>query len=851
MERLGSVPNPVKAKNMTRRIALMAGCLLTLCPTAFAATYYVSPTGSDNNPGTEARPFATLVRARDAIRDMKRQIGLPDGGVTVMLRGGRYFLEDALVLTPQDSGTQESPIVYSAYPGERVVVSGGRPITGWKQVGDNLWSVELPEVKAGKWYFRQLFADGDRKIRARSPNKGFFMTRGPLSKYAELARQGEGRGGWTGTYKPFTVGGTEPLSADGDLDCDGFTNKEEYDYVSRVHRDDQDWSRARYARVALNPLVNPDHAEAEPLTAPPLEIDSDIMEEIDAAHRWICWGLDFAGYGNEDPDRCVRESDMDGNGIPDGCDLAVVGAVLSDASHPLHAAVTAAYRGNLASLAKESTSGYPCQEFVAAMLLCSQDSVDWLMNMVGGGSLGWGGFEGIRALLKSHPEAYCGFNFAPGDIEQWSNIEDVEIITWHSWECSWQTIKSVDTITNDVYFNTPCRYPVGFFSNRCRYRAESFPEALDEPGEWYLDRKRGALSYLAKPGEDPSRMEFIAPVIKTLVVLRGDPAAGEFVKHVRFSGLSFQHTQYPMGMYDVAPDWPADALAVYPDWPEKFRPGYTDSQAAPRCGQTIELRDARDCVIEGCEFASIGAYAIKMGERCHHNSVVGCKMHDLGGGGVLIGLLSPSPVAQNIPREDVPSHNLVSNNVIQNGGVVHPSAVAVWVGQAHHNTVAHNEISHFPYSGISCGWTWSRAKNYSDNNIIEYNHIHHVLQELADGGGIYTLGVLTGGVLRGNYIHDIARSKGAIGGWNNGIFFDEGSKDLLVERNVIHTVVNEPIRFNGNTKEDHTWVDNAFGVLPSDPEFPRETVAKAGLEPKYRETLVGSSLLGNPAAADE
>jgi hypothetical protein len=58
------------------------------------------------------------------------------------------------------------------------------------------------------------------------------------------------------------------------------------------------------------------------------------------------------------------------------------------------------------------------------------------------------------------------------------------------------------------------------------------------------------------------------------------------------------------------------------------------------------------------------------------------------------------------------------------------------------------------------------------NNLIEGNHVHHVAQRLADTGGIYTLGDQPGGVLRGNYIHDITRFSGVA--LVNGIFFDKG-----------------------------------------------------------------------------
>ena len=89
---------------------------------------YVATDGADGNPGTKAKPVATLGRARDAIRALKQKDGLPPGGVTVWLRGGVYYLRSTFELGKEDSGTESSPVVYRAYGKEKVCLSGGRKI---------------------------------------------------------------------------------------------------------------------------------------------------------------------------------------------------------------------------------------------------------------------------------------------------------------------------------------------------------------------------------------------------------------------------------------------------------------------------------------------------------------------------------------------------------------------------------------------------------------------------------------------------------------------------------------------------------------------------------------------------
>jgi hypothetical protein len=146
--------------------------------------FYVSPSGNDTWSGILAEanesktdgPFATLGKARDAIRDLKARGPLTQP-VTILIRGGFYVLPEPLVFTSEDSGTKECPITYAAYPGEVPVLSGGRRITGWKKLTEEvgnidvkargkLWIANVPK----DWRFNQLFAGGERLPRSATPN---------------------------------------------------------------------------------------------------------------------------------------------------------------------------------------------------------------------------------------------------------------------------------------------------------------------------------------------------------------------------------------------------------------------------------------------------------------------------------------------------------------------------------------------------------------------------------------------------------------------------------------------------------------------------------------------------------
>jgi hypothetical protein len=108
-----------------------------------AVRFFVAPDGRDENPGTESEPFASLERARDAIRELKRR-GLPAGGVAVVIRGGIYQVRQPFRLGLEDSGTPEAPICYHAAPGEKPVFSGGIRLEKFEPVGNPSVLSRLP-----------------------------------------------------------------------------------------------------------------------------------------------------------------------------------------------------------------------------------------------------------------------------------------------------------------------------------------------------------------------------------------------------------------------------------------------------------------------------------------------------------------------------------------------------------------------------------------------------------------------------------------------------------------------------------------------------------------------------------
>jgi len=123
--------------------------------------FHVSPAGDDGNPGTAERPFLALERARDALRERRKNEPLPAGGVAIVLRGGVYpRLTQSFTLTAEDSGTAEAPIVYRAVDGEQPVLRGGRAITDFAPLTDSPAARRIPEAARGHVLQADLCAAG-------------------------------------------------------------------------------------------------------------------------------------------------------------------------------------------------------------------------------------------------------------------------------------------------------------------------------------------------------------------------------------------------------------------------------------------------------------------------------------------------------------------------------------------------------------------------------------------------------------------------------------------------------------------------------------------------------------------
>lgn len=132
-----------------------------------AGEIWISPKGSDLNDGTRQSPKATLTSALRQAREWRRtEDNRIQGGITIYMEGGTYAFYEPVFIRPEDSGTKESPTIIRSVDDEKVILSGGISINGWKKQG-KVWVADVPVFNGRPLDFRQLWVNGKKAVRAR------------------------------------------------------------------------------------------------------------------------------------------------------------------------------------------------------------------------------------------------------------------------------------------------------------------------------------------------------------------------------------------------------------------------------------------------------------------------------------------------------------------------------------------------------------------------------------------------------------------------------------------------------------------------------------------------------------
>jgi hypothetical protein len=483
---------------------------------------------------------------------------------------------------------------------------------------------------------------------------------------------------------------------------------------------------------------------------------------------------------------------------------------------------------------------------------------------------------GYLRVSEPFPDNRSGFTFQAGDIPT-AIGGGAELVFLHDWSISRVAVKSIDHDARRLTTSDPIGvagnfFSIDFFESHPRYFVENHAALLDAPGEWYFDDPTGVLKYRPLAGETVENVQAVIPVAPAILVVHGSEGAP--VRNVHLRGISLAHTSWPIAgggyaglqatSYERRERLPEAAAPNRPT--DSYPPGSPErdtGRAMEMMPAAVSFERAEDCSVVDCCISHIGMSGLAFGSQTHRCRLEGCVIEDISGNCVNLGestsrLVDGRTWWQADPKQAASRHSVL-NNYIRGGGEQFFGAVGIWVGIAHDVRIAHNEIHDLPYTGVSLGWMWSPAPTPAENNVVDYNHIHHVMQTLSDGGGIYSLGRQPGSSLAHNYIHEIPVNAGRAE--SNGMFLDEGTDGFEIAGNLICGVARSPLRFHH--ARDNVVRDNVL-VVPNqntpeirynntDPKTIRQSgntivnqrgfeagrhraiIAAAGPEPAYRE----------------
>ncbi len=382
------------------------------------------------------------------------------------------------------------------------------------------------------------------------------------------------------------------------------------------------------------------------------------------------------------------------------------------------------------------------------------------------------------------------FTYIPNEFPRPKDNEGVELALLHDWSITRIAVKYIDSVTHSIHtVDSIGAKSLPFFTldnweANPRYYLENDIAFLDVPYEWFFDSNERKLSLKLPLEQNPSSLSIEVPLAKALLLLKGTEEHP--ISNVSFQGLTFKHCRWniPSHRYagiqaahfelnDAKKSWKVVPAAVNTTW-------------------------ANNILFKDCEFLSMGGSAVWFGTGTKNSILKECRIQDISGNGIMIGegqdrLIRGAPWWKVAPGHAALS-NSIENCTISDCGVQFLGSVGIWCGLTAETSILDNEIYNLPYTGISMGWMWNPQPTPCRDNRIERNHIHHVLNTLSDGGGIYMLGLQPGSQLVDNHIHDISVNAGRAE--SNGMFLDEGTKDVLVEGNLIYNIAKSPLRFH-------------------------------------------------------
>ena len=384
------------------------------------------------------------------------------------------------------------------------------------------------------------------------------------------------------------------------------------------------------------------------------------------------------------------------------------------------------------------------------------------------------GFAAITHPDHAPDDGFYAANMAlpEGVVPAGATIAGCElvVIPQHTWTMNILPVEHYDPAARVLRMRYPCTYPL--LPNRRAASAwlENVPWALTRPG--WLCTPDGTIYYWPEDGDEPSGI--VAGALTELIRVEGEidyngPSDAP-VQGIWFSDLTLRHglryQWYGQTGWGIQHDW----------------------EAFDRPTALVRFRGAERCGVTRCAIHASDGAGIRLDLHAQRIEISGNRLHDLGGCAVVLAGYGPGTKYVN-------RNNVVLNNHMHDIGKITWHSPAIFLWQSGENRIAHNLLHNTPYTAIvasgrirwdrdgrsECSRTvrWDEAESvvgpayrqpvwhqawkadwdrrepllHSRNNVIEYNDIHHVMEVMGDGNGVYISGAGGGNVVSGNRVH--------------------------------------------------------------------------------------------------
>jgi hypothetical protein len=425
-------------------------------------------------------------------------------------------------------------------------------------------------------------------------------------------------------------------------------------------------------------------------------------------------------------------------------------------------------------------------------------------------------------------------------IQAWNNVADVEAVWVYNNDSTRKRLGSVNTSNNTFTLPPPhgwvhgftSEYNVSFPSTATRCYFENAREFLDQPGEWYLDRTTRQISYYARPGENMTTANVVAPVVHdTLLSVQG--TASQRVQNLVFKGIDVGYVDRALPATGSAGLFGCLQINEFPDGSQKI-------QVIPAA---VRFENAQGCKFVDGGVEHVGGMGISLLYGCADTTIEGNKIRDLGGGGISAGQIRNRDTYQWAdPMGPDDARGLrIANNEVSQCGIDYFGGTGIMAHLMQDSVISHNLVHDTAYAGIILSGNEAPGSQ-AGNNIVEYNHVYNVMQKVWDGAGIYVSFPQngSGALIRGNVIHDSGCG---------GLYMDDlGGRfpcaNYHFQDNIAYNTVDQALMATSNSVNISTWLNNVLldnGVPPSD--VLAAALAKAGIDPAYGVPEPSSSLL--------